>query len=381
MRLLVVNWQDRLNPRAGGAEIHLHETFRRLACRGHRVTLLVSGWRGAARREVVDGMEVHRVGSRHTFPLLAAAYHRRVLRAERFDVVVEDLNKVPLLAPLWAGAPVVLLVHHLFGEVAFHGASLPVALATRLLERSLPRFYRGIPVQAVSESTADDLARRGLDRRDVRVIYNGVDTGRYAPDPAVPRAPEPTLLYLGRLQRYKRVDLVLRAVAHMRRNGLRVRLVVAGTGAREGALRRLAGRLGIGDRVEFTGYVDEARKLQLLRTAWVHVLTSPKEGWGITVMEAAACGTPTVGSSSPGLWESVVHRTTGILVPHGDATDLAAVLADLLADRDRLEAMGRAARRYALGFSWDRTADRTEAHLAGIGSSPGAGCSSRGAAP
>ena len=128
--ILVVNWQDRLNPQAGGAEVHLHEVFGRLVARGHRVVLLASGWKGAPVREVVDGIEVHRVGGRYSFAVKAPRYYRKHLAAESFDVMIEDLNKVPLFSPLWSRHRLVLLVHHLFGATAFEEASLPVATAS-----------------------------------------------------------------------------------------------------------------------------------------------------------------------------------------------------------------------------------------------------------
>ncbi len=364
MRLLVLNWQDRTNPQAGGAETHLHEIFGRLAARGHHVSLLVSGFPGAAARDVVDGMEVHRVGGRHTYNVVSPGYYRRHLAAERFDVVVEDLNKVPVFAPFWVRRPLVLLVHHLFGTTAFREASPPFAAATWLLERPIPWFYRDLPAEAVSESTADDLVARGLRRERIRVIHNGVDVEFFAPDAAVERTPEPTFLYLGRLKRYKRIDLAVEAVARLAQEGTPARLVIAGKGDEEPRLRALVDRLGIAARVVFEGFVSEERKRELLRRSWATVLPSPKEGWGITNVEAAACATPAVASDAPGLRESVVHGRTGLLVPHGDVAALADALRSLAVSRGRVETLGRAARDFAAGFTWERAADRTEAHLA-----------------
>lgn len=363
MKILLVNWQDRLNPQSGGAEIHLHEIFSRLARGGHRVTMLVSGWNGAPERETVDGMEVHRVGSRHTFGAFAPAAGRRLLAGSGYDLVVEALNKVPVFTPLWTRTPVVLLVHHLFGTDAFREASFPVAALTWLLERPLPLAYHEVPVQAISRSTADDLAARGLRAADLRVIHPGVDPAFFAPDPAVPRRAEPTFLYLGRLQRYKGVDRLLQAAARLRDRGVAVRLVIGGKGEFEPELRRLARRLRIEDRVEFVGFVSEERKRDLLRTSWANVFPSPKEGWGITNVEAAACGTPSVASDAPGLRESVRDGETGVLVPVNDVDALADALADLAARPERVEELGRAARRFALRLSWDAAAERTAAHL------------------
>ena len=363
MRILVVNWLDRENPRAGGAEIHLHEVFGRLADRGHRVTLLASGFRGAEPRAVLDGIEVHRAGGRHTFSVAAPAHYRGVLARRDFDVVVEDLNKVPLFTPFWVSAPVVLLVHHLFGRVAFQEASLPFAAATWLLERPLPLVFRRTPTVAVSESTARDLEGRGLARERVEVIPNGIDLERYRPAPGVGEYPTPTVLYLGRLKRYKRVDLILRAVARLRERGTACRLLVAGRGDRREPLEELRARLGLEDAVDFLGFVSEERKLELLRRSWVHALTSVKEGWGISNLEAAACGTPTVASDVPGLRDSVRDGETGYLVPHGDVDALTDRLDHLLRDHETRADLGDRARRFAEGFSWDSVARRWETYL------------------
>jgi glycosyltransferase involved in cell wall biosynthesis len=361
-----VNWQDRQNPRSGGAEIHLHEVFGRLAARGHDVTLLVSSWEGAAARIRLDGMDVHRTGGRHTFPVMAPLYHRRHLAERSFDIVIEDLNKVPVLAPRWRSTPAVLLVHHLFGTTAFEEASLPVAAVTWLMERPLARLYRRLPVQAVSESTAQDLVRRGFDRARIEVIENGVDLEFYTPAPGGARFGEPTVVYLGRLQRYKRVDLLIRALARLRDQGLHARLVIAGRGDAQPDLARLAGELDLADRVEFTGYVTEERKRELLQRTWLHALTSRKEGWGISNMEAAACGTATVASDSPGLRDSVREGSTGFLVPHGDVNALADRFRRILDDPGLRDRLGMQARAFAELYSWDRSANRTEAHLSRV---------------
>jgi len=362
MRILVLNWQDRLNPQAGGAETHLHEIFGRLA-RVHDVTLLVSGWPGAAARETVDGMEAHRAGGRYTFSMAAPMYYRRRLRDREFDVLVEDLNKVPLLTPLWATHPVTLLVHHLFGATAFKEASFPVAATTWLLERPLGTVYRDTPTMAVSNSTATDLGERGLETDAIAVIPNGVALDHCVPGSPDARFDTPTLLYLGRLKRYKRVDLPIRAVAALRAEGRAVCMIVAGTGDHEPELRALVRELGVEDAVEFAGFVSEEEKVRLFQKAWVHVLTSPKEGWGITNLEAAACGTPTVASDAPGLRDSVVDGETGFLVPHGDVGALADRIRMLIDDTTLREELGTGARRFAEQFTWDRAAADTESFL------------------
>lgn len=367
-----MNWQDRHNPQAGGAEIHLHEIFGRLADRGHDVTLLVSGWSGCEPRARVDGMDVHRVGRRYTFPLRVRGGWRR-LRDRRFDVVVENINKLPLFTPLWMEPPVVGLVNHLFGRTAFREAPWPVAATVWTAERFLPLAYGGVPFHAVSRSTAEDLVDRGLDPSRVEVIYGAVDHDRYRPDPEVERFGDPTFVYVGRLKRYKGLDVVLRALARASGPAAGARLVVAGSGDDRDRLRGVAEDVGVADRVAFPGFVSEERKVELLRRAWANLYPSPKEGWGLTNLEAAACGTLTVASDAPGLRESVRHGETGFLVPHEDVAAWARRLEQVAGDAELRERMAGAARRHASRFSWERSARETETSLARVAGEAGGG--------
>ena len=360
MRLLAINWQDAANPQAGGAEIHLHEIFGRLARRGHEVALLCGGWPGASPRATGDDMEIHRVGTRHTFPFLARRYYADVLAKRGEHVLVEDINKVPLFTPRWGAPRVMALVPHLFGGTAFQEAAAPIATAVWLAERPLARVYRDVPFEAISESTADDLAARGIPRQTIRVIHPGVRADHFTPDPSA-RDTAPLFVYLGRLKRYKGVDLVIRAFAQLARPD--ATLQIAGTGDHRPALERLVESLDLGGRVAFLGFIPEEQKLALLRRAWALVFASPKEGWGMTNLEAAACQTPVIASDSPGLRESVINGETGILVPHGDGAAMIAAMHRIASSPDLVRRMGVAGRRFAEGFTWDRAAAETERHL------------------
>ena len=361
-RILVLNWQDRENPQAGGAEEHVHQIFGRLAERGYEVTLLASGFRGCAPRAELDGIAVHRTGGRYTFSIAAPLYYGSRLRDGRWDVVVDNLNKVPLFSPWWVSAPVVPVVHHLFGATAFREANLPLATATWLLERPLPVAYGGLPMIAVSRSTRDDLVARGV-RAPVEVIPVGVDSSQFTPHPRGRKTAAPSLLYLGRLKRYKGVDLLLRAVAVLAEQGLHIDFVIAGKGDARPELEHLAGDLGITDQVTFAGFVDDARKIDLMRTSWVHGLASAIEGWGITVIEAGACGTPSVASDAPGLREALLDGETGLLAPHGDIEALAGAIRRLVTDSGLRDRLGSGARRYAESLSWERASAAIEEFL------------------
>ena len=360
MRICAVNWQDVENPLGGGAETHLHEILERLAGWGHEVVLLCGGWSGCPRRALRNGVEIHRVGTRQSFALHARAYWARELQGQGFDLLFEDINKVPLYTTRWGAPKVVAVVPHLFGSAAFQELNPLLATAVWLAERPLRWVYRNVPFQAISESTADDLMARGIRRDRVEVIHPGVSFDHYTPDASV-RSAVPTFAYLGRLKKYKGVDLVIRAFARIGHPD--AILEVAGAGDHRLALEALVHSLDLGRRVRFLGFVSEVEKLALLRRAWAVALASPKEGWGLTNVEAEACGTPVVASDSPGIRESVQHGETGFLTPHGDVPAMAAAMSKIASSPDLVSSMGKRARAFAETFTWERCARATEAHL------------------
>jgi glycosyltransferase involved in cell wall biosynthesis len=363
VRILLVNWQDRENPQAGGAEIHLHEIFGRLAARGHDVTLLCGGWPGCPPRASLDGIDVVRVGTRLSWPALARGAYKRLFRGHPHDVLVEDINKMPLYTPRWGARRVVALVPHLFGGTAFQELAAPLAAVVWLSERPIARVYSDVPFHAISESTADDLVARGIRRQLIRVIYPGIDTRHYTPDPDS-RAATPVFSYLGRLKRYKGIDIVIRAFAEAALPD--ATLEIAGSGDHRAALERLAASLDLGRRARFLGRISEDDKVSLLRRSWALAFASPKEGWGITNLEAAACGTPVVASNSPGIRESVRDGETGFLVPHGDTAAMAAALRRIAGSPSLVRTLGANARQFAESFTWERAALETESHLAAV---------------
>jgi glycosyltransferase involved in cell wall biosynthesis len=311
-------------------------------------------------------MHVRRHGGRHSFAWHARPAVRAQLGARSYDVVVEDINKLPLYLCRLTDLPFCALVPHLFGTTAFLEANAAVATIVWAAELAIPTVYRRAAFHAISDSTRDDLVRRGVPRERIAVIYPGVDAAWYHPDPGTPRAERPTFLYVGRLRRYKGLDIVLRALATARVARADLVLEIAGQGDDRPRLERLARALGVADAVRFVGFVSDEEKRRLMRRAWAVVFPSPKEGWGISNVEAAACGTPALASDSPGLRESVRDGETGFLVPHGDVRALTQRMLELAGDPMLVARLGRGARAFAAGLSWDRAAHATEAHLQGV---------------
>jgi glycosyltransferase involved in cell wall biosynthesis len=307
---------------------------------------------------MVEGIRTLRCGNWMNFNFAAAAYYRRHLLREPWDVVVDDINKIPFYTPLYVRHRVLALVPHLFGTTVFAEAAFPLAAYVYLWERAVPLVYRRTPVIAISESTKSDLVSRGLDPDRISVVYCGVDRNLYRP-PREPVTREPLFLYVGRLKRYKGLDTLLSAGALLRRVHPQVRIAIAGSGDDLPRLQGRARALGVEGMVEFLGYVPLERKVELMRSAMAVVVPSPKEGWGLSAVEASACGTPVLASRSPGLVESIRHDMSGLHVPHGDARSLAEAMTRLLEDPSLRHRLSGGALEWATRFDWNETARAT----------------------
>lgn len=354
-RVLLLNERDPLHPKTGGAETHVYEIFGRLAARGYPVTHFSSSFPGCAKNEYHQGVEIRRLGG---LPL----YYPRVLwetvratRAGDFDIVVECLNKVPYYSPAYSAVPVLALCHHLFGEVAFAQVPWPIAATVWASERLIPSVYRSRPFLAISESTRRDLVARGLPRDRISVSQPGIAPASLTIDPAAPRGHG--VIYVGRLEVYKRIEVMLHAMAKLAPRFPRAPIVVVGRGPARPALEAMARDLGLADRIRFTGFVDDAQRDALLAEARVCVCPSEKEGWGLTVMESNAVGTPVVATDADGLRDSVRDGETGYLVAEGDVDGFAQRIGELLENDVLAAKMSGTALAWAKHFDWDRAAD------------------------
>jgi len=305
MRILVLNWKDVTHPDAGGAEVYIHEVTRRWVGLGHQVSLFTAAVPGRPRHECVDGVEVMRAGGRLSVYREARTYYRRHA-AGKFDLVIDGVNTRPFGCPDWVDdAPVVALIHQLCREIWFYELPLPVALLGRLvLEPMWLRRYRDVRTLTISRSSLRTLIEAGL--RDVRLVPVGRGC---AVNDNVVKERTPTIMVLGRMTRSKRPEHALAAFRMLRRELPDVQLWMVGDGPSRGGLQRRSRSPG----VTFFGRVTDAERDALLTRAHVLVVTSVREGWALTVDEAAAMGTPTIGYDRPGLRDSV-PPAAGLLI-------------------------------------------------------------------
>jgi len=350
MRVLFLNWRDVRNPDAGGAEVFTHEVAKRWAKQGHQVTLLTSRFPNAPALEVVDGVRIRRVGRLRTGSFHALV-QRELARVRNVDVVVDEINTVPFLTPVWRARlpPVVALIHQLAADVWDAEVPRPLAGLGRWLEPHALRLYRDVPMVTVSNSTKQDLEDLGLS--NVSVIPNGRDE----PPPlnGTCKEPEPTFLFVGRLAANKRPDHAVAAFRAIRESIPAARLWIVGRGPLERVLSR-----ELPEGAEVLGHLP--RDDLYLRMARAHCLLVPsvREGWGLVVVEANSVGTPAVGYDVPGVRDSIRDGRTGLLAEAGIPNDLGRRALTVVTDPRLARKLGREAEAWSKTFSWDVTSTK-----------------------
>ena len=349
-RVHVLAWRDLDDPDAGGSELHADEFMRRWAAAGldivHRTSAAV-GLPPTARRH---GYDVVRRGSRYTvFP--RAIVSELAGRMGRSDALVEVWNGVPWFSPVWYRRPHVTILHHVHGPMWDQLLPAPLAGAGRFLEARLaPPFYRATPTVTPSEATRQELLGLGFRPELVTAVDNGVD--RFF-TPGGERWPAPTVVAVARLAPVKRTDLLLESAlaARQRVPDLRVRIV--GEGPLRTDLERWIAEHDAAGWVELLGHVSRDRLRDEYRRAWLVASASLAEGWGLSLTEAAACGTPAVGTDISGHRCSVVAGRTGLLVAPGE---LGAAIADVVTDEALRYRLADAALARARTLRWDASA-------------------------
>ncbi|MDT7791145.1 MAG: hypothetical protein QOD59_581 [Mycobacterium sp.] len=358
--VLLLCWRDIGHPQGGGSETYLQRIGALLAESGVRVTLRTARYPGAARREVVDGVQITRAGGRYSvyvwagLAMVAARIGLGPLRRARPDVVVDTQNGLPFMARLAFGRRVAVLVHHC------HREQWPVAgpvlgrIGWFVESRLSPRVHRRNQYVTVSLPSARDLTGLGVNPNHIAVVRNGLDQ---APIPTLTaqRSATPRVAVLSRLVPHKQIEDALDAIAELRPRIPDVHLDILGGGWWEQRLVDHAALLGISDAVTLHGHVDDTAKHHVLQQCWVHVLPSRKEGWGLAVTEAAQHAVPTIGyRSSGGLMDSIVDGVTGLLVD--DHAELVDELERLLTDEVLREQLGAKAAVRSGEFSWPQSA-------------------------
>jgi glycosyltransferase involved in cell wall biosynthesis len=362
-RVHLLGWRDIDDPEAGGSELHAHHIARRWAAAGLEVTLRTSHAEGHETFAVRDGYRVVRKSGRYAvFP--RSALSGALGRDGRPDGLVEIWNGMPFFSPVWARCPRIVFLHHVHAEMWRMVLTPRLARIGEAVERHLaPPLYRRSRIVTLSSTSREEIVEMlGLRPSRVSVVPPGVDPC-FSPGGA--RHPTPLVVAVGRLVPVKRLDLLIGALVRARRSHPTLRAVIVGEGYERPRLEAMVAAFRAEEWISLPGHLPDDELVDLYRRAWVLASTSLREGWGMTITEAAACGTPAVVTRIAGHMDAVDDGVTGVLVEGDTVAEFAAALDAVLADGALRARLGEAARAKAAELTWDATAAGTLASLVG----------------
>jgi glycosyltransferase involved in cell wall biosynthesis len=348
-RVHVLAWRDLDDPDAGGSEVHADHFMRRWADAGLDVTHRTSFAEGLPATDRRNGYDVVRRGSRYS--VFSRAVAHELVHRTSYDALVEVWNGVPWFSPVWCHKPRITFLHHVHGPMWDQLLPGPLAAMGRAIEaRIAPPFYRHSLTLTPSDATRDELLHLGFRPERVRAVPNGVEEVFH---PGGQRATVPTLVCVGRLAPVKRQDELIDAAVVAKQRVPDLQLVIVGEGPLKPVLEARIARHHAHDWIHLAGRLSHTDLVDVYQRAWMVTSASLAEGWGLTLTEAAACGTPAVATDINGHRSSVVHDVTGVLVPLEALGD---TMADLLLDDPRREAMAAAALARARTLTWESVA-------------------------
>ncbi len=358
-RIDVVAWRDFDDPEAGGSELHAHRVMTAWSRAGLDVSMTTSSVPDARALVRREGYRVIRRAGRYSvFPRVMAS--GALGRVGSGDGLVEIWNGMPFFSPLWAHCPHIVFLHHVHAEM--WKMVLPTGMAELgyAIEHHLaPPIYRRSRIVTLSSSSRQEIVERlGIPPERISVSPPGVEP-QFSPDGE--RSDPPLVVAVGRLVPVKRFELLVEALVALKPSYPDLRAVIAGEGYERPALEAQIRQSGAESWLSLPGYLPEEALIDLYRRAWVVASTSLREGWGMTVTEAGACGTPSVASRISGHEDAVQDGLSGLLVD--DVGGMVAGLDAVLGDEVLRKRLGIGAQEHAAQYTWDATAARALAAL------------------
>ncbi len=364
-RVHLLSWRDLDDVEAGGSEVHAAELARHWADAGIDVTWRSSFASGHPTTVMRDGYRVIRRAGRYlVFPRAAAS--ELLGRHGPSDALLEIWNGMPFFSPLWYRGPSAVMLHHVHAEmwqmVLGEDNPLLARIGNTIERRIAPPIYRRSRIVTPSESARDEIVSLlGIPSRQIDVVHNGLRPEFRA---GGVRTSHPSVLAVGRLVPVKRHDLLVRAAAVARRTVPDLTLTIVGEGYEREHIDAVIRDLDAEGWVELVGRVPQTELVRRYQEAWVAASASAREGWGLSLTEAAACGTPAVATAIAGHADAVHDGRSGLLTA-ATAGELGAALARVCTDHGLRERLGAGALARASTLSWETTALGVMRTLAG----------------
>jgi glycosyltransferase involved in cell wall biosynthesis len=333
MKIVIFNWRDKKNPRAGGAEVVTHEIASRWVKSGHQVTLLTASFAGAKKREDIEGVVVIRGGGQLTCRFFAFWYYLKNLRG-KIDLTIDEINTLPFFTPLFVREKKIAYINQLAREVWFYESKPPFSWVGYLLEPLYLKFYKKTKTMTISNSTKEELVKMGFEK--VEVFSMAIDFDKEQPYLNT-KNKNLTLVFVARLVRSKRPDEAIKAFGLIQKHYPEAEMHLVGGGEERylKQLKKLVADLDLKN-VVFDGRVTEAEKFKLMNQAHFILVTSVKEGWGLIVTEANALKTVGAVYNVTGLRDSVIKDETGLVVG-ADPSQLAREVIQVWEDQKKVQ--------------------------------------------
>lgn len=355
MRILIFNWRDPRHSWAGGGEVYIFEQASRWVKMGHEVTVFCGEdkEKNLPSFEKIQGIKIYRKGGRYSLYLWAIWYYMAHFRGKT-DIVIDVENGIPFFTPIFCRIPKIAYVYHIHGNQFFYELPAPINLIGYTVEKFIfPFLYRDIPIIVISKTTKNQLIKMGFHAEKITIVYCGINGSKIVKN-SIKKFSHPTVLYLGRIKKYKRVDLLIKIFSRIVEKVPQARLVIAGWGTEALNIADLVMRNDLRRKILLRGPVTDKEKKVLLSKSWVFVNPSIAEGWSIAVIEANFHRTPAISFKVPGLIESIKSGKTGLLAK--DEKDLVEKICLVLTNQDLREKLSKNAKIWATNFSWDRSA-------------------------
>lgn len=357
MNVLILNWRDIKNPASGGAEILTYEIAKYLVKHGVNVTWFTSGYKGSRDNEVVDGISIIRKGDWWSVHVYAVFYYFKELR-KTTDVIIDEVHWFPFFSRIYAKNKTILLACEVAKNLFFNVFPFPVSYLFRMIEKIYLLIYRNSKVLAISPSTKNDLVMERFKSRNIHVLPMGLsvpkNTKKYSKEKNI------TFISVGRLNKQKGSEDLLNTFAEIKKTIYNSKLWIIGS-ANDSYMQRLkdlAKKLRIEKDVKFFGYVPEMKKFEYMSKAHILLVPSVHEGWGLTVQEAAYCGTPAVVYNVSGLRDTVINNKTGLIIRYNTPASMAAGAISIL-EKQEYKRISNNCKAHAKSLSWEITGRQT----------------------
>lgn len=358
MHIVIFNWRDIKNPLSGGAEVMTHEVSKYLVKKGHTVTQFSSHFRGAKKREILDGIHIMREGDPDLRSGVSSVHYKafQYYRRKKFgkiDILIDEVHGVPFFTTLYVKEKKIAFVCEKAGDLWNFVIPFPLSFIGRVFESLYPIFYKHTPIITISKSSLEDLESM-FPLKNISVVYPGCN---FPIIKIIPKKPNVlTLVFIARLSKAKGIEDAIAAVKILKDKGVESKLNIVGRGPKEYVdyLKKYISQSGVSSNITLCGFVTEHEKVKLIDKSHFLIAPSLKEGWGLTVHEAGARGVPTIAYNVSGLKEVVNHKN-GVLVENNTPASLADSCIKLFNDKKVYSLLQKGAVEERKKYSWENT--------------------------